>query len=461
MKKLFLFFAVAAFAFAAASCEDPDPTPINPNNDDPGNNPEPTVKLVDVTVQLAVNDVALKVADVTISLSDDSGMISYDVPTNADGYATFTLPYGSYSASATFKVAEDGQRFAYNGANNNIVVKQFGQAAYNLNLQYVASQQIIIKEVYTTGCQNSAAGAGKSYSNDAYIILYNNSDLEADASNVVFAAMAPSTANATNKFYVDGALVFENDNWIPAYSAIWWFTSEVTIPAYSQIVVALFGAINHSEQVHESLDLSDPSYYWMDNSTIPAFNNNKYNVSNNIPTTHYLAGAQINQGNAWVLANNSPAFYIARMSSAEATALAENKDAYDTTQGSTAAMAIAKFPKANVLDAVDVWNSANIAKSNPRFPADINSGHAEMTNNQGYSLYRNVDKEATEALEENAGKLVYNYDEGTVDIEGTTDPSGIDAEASIAKGAHIIYSYTRNNTNDFHQRKHASLKVVD
>ena len=82
-----------------------------------------------------------------------------------------------------------------------------------------------------------------------------------------------------------------------------------------------------------------------------------------------------------------------------------------------------------------------------------------------FSYYRNVDKSATEALEENQGKLVYNYHYGTFDVfnagntdRGSTDPSGIDAEASIKNGAHIIYLDTDNSTNDFHQRSQASLK---
>ena len=48
----------------------------------------------------------------------------------------------------------------------------------------------------------------------------------------------------------------------------------------------------------------------------------------------------------------------------------------------------------------------------------------------------------------------------TTDYQGaeSTDLSGIDAEASIANGAHIIYMDTNNSMNDFHQRKVASLK---
>jgi hypothetical protein len=70
-----------------------------------------------------------------------------------------------------------------------------------------------------------------------------------------------------------------------------------------------------------------------------------------------------------------------------------------------------------------------------------------------------VDKTATEAISSNTGKLVYSYSGGTTDLtDGTTDASGIDAEASIKNGAHIIYLDTNSSTTDFHQRKVASLR---
>jgi hypothetical protein len=43
-------------------------------------------------------------------------------------------------------------------------------------------------------------------------------------------------------------------------------------------------------------------------------------------------------------------------------------------------------------------------------------------------------------------------------VDDSTDPSGIDAEASIQKGAHIIYQNTNNATNDFHERQLCSLR---
>ena len=93
--------------------------------------------------------------------------------------------------------------------------------------------------------------------------------------------------------------------------------------------------------------------------------------------------------------------------------------------------------------------------SKKRLTDDIDGGYVYLTNYMGHTVYRNVDKQATEALPENSGKLVYGYALG---YDGSTDPSGIDAEASMKKGAHIVYLDTNNSTTDFHERQKCSLK---
>ena len=60
-----------------------------------------------------------------------------------------------------------------------------------------------------------------------------------------------------------------------------------------------------------------------------------------------------------------------------------------------------------------------------------------------------------EEILENEGKLVYHYALG---VDGSTDPSGIDAEASMKQGAHIIYQDTNNSSSDFHERQKCSLR---
>jgi hypothetical protein len=106
-------------------------------------------------------------------------------------------------------------------------------------------------------------------------------------------------------------------------------------------------------------------------------------------------------------------------------------------------------PNEWIIDGVEVYTSADKEKNQKRLTADIDAGYVYLTNKLGHSLYRNVDAEETEAMPENADKLVYGYGD---------DPSGIDAEASIHRGAHIMYRDWNDSTGDFHERQKCSLR---
>ena len=104
---------------------------------------------------------------------------------------------------------------------------------------------------------------------------------------------------------------------------------------------------------------------------------------------------------------------------------------------------------------MEVYSSGYATTCVKRLTANADAGFVWLTNYQGHSLYRNVDKEATEALPENEGKLCYYL---LPEADAYTDPCGIDAEASLRNGAHIVYQDTNNSTNDFHERQRCSLK---
>ena len=101
------------------------------------------------------------------------------------------------------------------------------------------------------------------------------------------------------------------------------------------------------------------------------------------------------------------------------------------------------------------YDGSKIDKSQKRLTDDVDAGYVSFTSRKGYSVYRNVDVEATKAIAGNAGKLVYNYSLG---VGKSTDPSGIDAEASIRNGAKIVYQDTNNSSRDFHLRQRFSVR---
>lgn len=371
------------------------------------------------------------------------------------GFATFSVPVGQYDISVFSRETVDDEILIYNGSVSS-VLSSGKENDVDVELQESKSSQLVIKELYMGGCQTDD-GSGE-FKYDKYVILYNNGDTDYDASNVCFAIAYPYNANATNRYLVNGELSYVAEGWVPAASAIWWFETDVVIPPYSQIVVAINGAVDHTGTYSNSVDLSKAEYYVM-YAVETAFNfASSYPApSSNIPPSHYLKTVPYGQGTAWMISEQSPAFYILEHQDIRSV-IEDRSTYYDYTDGTTRPNI--KVPFDWVVDAIEVFR-ADTDGSNKRFPSTIDAGYVYHRNQQGYTLYRNVDQASTEALPENAGKLVYGYSGGTEGIEpscGTTDPSGIDAEASIANGAHIIYQDTNNSTNDFHLRAKASLK---
>ena len=113
-----------------------------------------------------------------------------------------------------------------------------------------------------------------------------------------------------------------------------------------------------------------------------------------------------------------------------------------------------KVPNKWIVDGIEVFKKGE-SGALKRLTEAVDAGYIETTGRLGYALYRNVDKAATETLDENKGKLVYNYNGGA---EGSTDPCGIDAEASLKNGARIVFQDTNNSSKDFHLRAKSSLR---
>jgi hypothetical protein len=161
-------------------------------------------------------------------------------------------------------------------------------------------------------------------------------------------------------------------------------------------------------------------------------------------------------GSSWVFPQQTAAPFLI-MPESKIQDYVKNKENFDNRTDPNLSGNFCKIPVTWVLDALDIWSAKDETKYIYRFPRVVNTGCVVFTTIKlGYTIYRNVDKAATEAIPENEGKLVYNYS-GAVSEEDT-DPSGIDAEASIAAGAKIVYSDTNNSDTDFHVRKVASLK---
>ena len=415
----------------------------------------PSISLGEVTIQLTgIND---DLSGLDVQLRNISTGSIFIEQTNAQGIATFSVVPGLYEASTSqTRTGTGNEYYSYNGTSGQIAIEKGRQASASIPMKRAVISRLVIKELYCGGCMPDEGNSAFYY--DKCIILYNNSAETINYDNLCFGMAAPANAQANNNNYLgDGRLTYEGEGFTPLWNGIWYFPSTLSIAPYSQIVVNIHGAIDNTQTISQSVNYAHPEYYCMFDPE-SGYNNQRYcpTPSEVIPTSHYLKAAVYGQGNAWPLSNSSPAIVLFQAKDVSPADYAINTDNfwYDGGGNSIAKRCI-KVPNAWIIDAIEVFSSDYATQCVKRLTADIDAGYVWMTNKKGHSIYRNVDQQATEQLQENEGKLVYDYALG---VDGSSDPSGIDAEASLKNGAHIIYQNSNNATNDFHQRQICSLR---
>ncbi len=377
--------------------------------------------------------------------------------TNQQGTATFNVTPGLYEAATSqTRSAAGNEYYSYNGTSGQITVLKDQQTAVTIIMKRAVISRLVIKELYCGGCM--ADDGTTSFQYDKCVILYNNSAEPASYNNLCFGMAAPANAQATNNNYTsDGHLKYEGEGFTPLWNGIWYFPTTLTIAPYSQVVVNIHGAIDNTLTISQSVNYANPEYYCMFDPE-SGYNNQRYcpTPSEVIPTSHYLKAVVFGQGNAWPLSNSSPSIVLFQTKDVTPADFAQNTANYWYDGGSSSAIKrCVKVPNDWIIDAIEVFSIDYATQCVKRLTADIDAGYVWMTNKKGHAIYRNVDQQATEQLPENEGRLVYNYSLG---VDDSTDPSGIDAEASLNNGAHIIYQNSNNATNDFHERQLCSLR---
>lgn len=416
----------------------------------------PSITLGEVAITLTGIDDDLSGLDVQLR-NISTGCVFVET-TNQQGTAMFRVAPGLYEASTSqARPLGDNEFYGFNGTSGQITVMKNQQTTTSIAMKRAVISRLVIKELYCGGCMADDGITPFYY--DKYITLYNNSAEPASYDDLCFGMATPANAQANNKNYTkDGHLNYEGEGFTPLWNGIWYFPSTLTIEPYSQVVVNIHGAINNTLSYSQSVNFANADYYCMFDPE-SGYNNQRYcpTPSDMIPTSHYLKAAVYGQANAWPLSNSSPAIVLFQTKGVAPADFAANTVNYwyITNSSTDAINRCVKVPNDWIIDAIEVFSSDYATSCVKRLTADIDAGYVWMTNKKGHAIYRNVDRQATEALLGNEGRLVYSYSLG---VDNSTDPSGIDAEASRSKGAHIIYQNTNNATNDFHERQTCSLR---
>lgn len=434
MMKIQSIFAIATVLMSAmlSACTEKDDEVVPQN--------------VTVRVCLSVDNEAVGVSGVTVKMTDAQQSV-FEAASDSVGVATFILPQGFYSASAHTK-ASNGNNYIVAGGYKDGITLTAGNADVNVDLPLVCSRisRLVIKELYTGGCPKDDASGTFSY--DKYCILYNNSPEEMTIQNLCLAVVLPFNSNATNGFYgKDGRLSYADEDYLPIGQALWYMPHTVVVGAYEQKVIAFNNALDCTKTYSNSIDLSHADYVTYDN-TFTTHTGQHPVPDSSIPTENYFRAATFSLGTGWSISKSSPAFIVFSTGDVDPLSIVDDEDNTIYMGNNTTANRCKKVKRQWIIDGIEVFNPSYTTNAK-RITSDVDAGYAEYTADQGFSLYRNVDTERTLAIAGNEGLLVYGY---------MDNAEAIDAEASLANGAKIVFADTNNSTSDFHQRSKSSLK---
>lgn len=440
----YLLMLSTAIAFVACSNNDlPVPTTSGDG-----------ISMGQVLIRLTGFDGSLK--NIPVQLRSMQSGITFTEKSDNKGAVAFNITPGVYEALASATITLKGNScVTLNGVVSQIVVKKGLATEVELKLSSALTSQLIIKEVYNGGIMKDD---GKLFQADKCIILYNNSPQPVASAHLCIGIVSPYNSQGNNKWYAGGKLAYESEGYVPVLDGIWYFPDTLRVAPYQQIVVNCCGAIDNTLTYPQSVNYACKDYYCMYDPEAGYTNTMYYPTpADVIPTSHYLKAVRIGQSNAWALSTTSPAVILFKTADTDPVFFGTNEAHMTYVPGSaqTNINKVLKVPTEWVLDGIEVFSANHATENLKRLTADIDAGYVKLTNQLGHVLYRNVDKEATEAISSNADKLVYQYRLG---VDGSTDPNGIDAEASMKQGAHIVFLDTNNSSADFHEREHCSLR---
>ena len=369
-------------------------------------------KLYDVPVSL-VTDYAISDDDViTVTLTSNTSCV-YKQDIKGTETAHFMLPAGIYQVAASGSHDEEYNRIVWNGNMADLIVGDkndsnvMGQG-HSVKVQRTIidlANPLLIKEIYAGGCQKDD-GSGK-FLMDKCIILYNNSAYPKSLDGVCIGMIDPYNAEATSHLFLNnGVLDYESEDWVPAINGYWYFKDGEAIQPYSELVVAVNGAIDHTLTYKNSVNYANSAYYAMYDPETIGLDGTKYNNASNypapsylIPDTHHLKAVKYGSGTAWPLSATSPAIILFQVKDTTPLEYINDNIIYPPSKEGNKANACARIPREWVLDAVEVFKAQD-SKCKKRLTPDLDNGSVALTGGYGHSLLR-------KSHVNDAGKTIY------------------------------------------------------
>lgn len=376
---------------------------------------------LDVHVAWPGDDASYMREGVGVKVADNVTGNTFFADTDGEGHALFTLPEGFYNVSVSDIVSPNT---IFNGSADRVRVTG-GDARLRLELLRVATSPLVIREIYCGGCTKYPEVG--TYQSDKYVIIHNNSSETQYLDGLCFATLDPYNSSGINVWVTTdpetGSSVYPE--FLPVIECIWQFGgsgSDFPLAGGDGAVIAINGAIDHTEQFPESVNLNDSRYFVCYDQVL--FPNTMYHPApgDKIEPSHYLRVViKTGRANAYTYSMNSPATIIFRAQGCDIGEYVQREDAVIQKPGSSNDRVV-KIPPSWVLDAVEVYNGST-SSNKKRLPPQLDAGYVVFSGTfNGHTLHRHLD------------------------------------EVSTAREGFAVYADTNNSSADFYERDTQSLK---
>ena len=322
----------------------------------------------------------------TVRVANVLSSVVYTREAGADGQAVFTLENGLYSISATGRSDDH----IFNGSYSGVIRVLGADTACTVPLFHSKSGALVLKEIYVGGC--SKAPQEGNWQSDKYLIIHNNSSVTEYLDGLCLGTLSPYNATANSPWP-------EDIDFAPIIQAVIGFPGtgkDYPLPAGGDAIVALCGALDHTQQYPLSVNLNREDVFAVYNPEY--FPNTTYHPApgDKIRTDHLMdIVIKTGQANAYSISVSSPTVLLFRakgMTMAEYVTLPES-----ITQVPGSTERVVKIPHDWVVDAVEVFDGRS-SGNRKRLPSSLDAGYVFQSDiNKQHTLRRHVDEAATQA----------------------------------------------------------------
>lgn len=344
-------------------------------------------------VQLKVpGDIALQTASGTeVKLINTDNGTTYRALADTNGLASFDAEYGIYRLSAQLTWQEDAfSAYLLNAGLENVLLTSgqgAGQDTIDIQLTNSPLSQIIIKEVYYSGCYDE-----KQYAKDGYLSIYNNSDRTVWLDSLCVGTIGPGNATKISPW-----LTYTPDKLAVIFMG-WQFPGsghDYPLEPGQETVIAI-NAVNHCGNGYNhpnSVDLSTVDWAFYDTSLT------MQDITPGVkPLNLFLSTSP---AKSYMFGLTGAGFILYHIKETTATEYAGNPDNLSSEPPAYSGMKYLMIPANWIIDCVDCVGDAT-KQGFKRVPSylDAESTYLPSGTYSGRSLHRKI-------LENRDGRIIY------------------------------------------------------